>query len=284
MLNSKLKIAFSAAALLACAAATSVAVAQEYTPGEVMSPSDVETGGGTVDIIGIRPGMKCSDAQAIATKEFGEDNVKAEQTNFKLGFKGVSVWTPAFTNVFRANRRDDASAEDMTVHCTGLASGNQVVSIERTVYLGESPLNAPSIEDAKKSLIAKYGPATGAQGKAMSFMADASLYWVYRNGEKATCDIERSDARRCYVLSAGYMYDASGLEGFMNTPKEEMGIFVKAEIMGFRDDKSKTHRFEVEVVDVPRRKMAAKVDIDSLKAEAGRVHAESSKAGAMPKL
>jgi len=284
MAISKLTTALSSIILLAGVSATSITSAQEYTPGEVMSASEVETGGGTVDIIGIRPGLKCSEALEIATKAFGEDGVKPEQTNFKIGYKGVSVWTPAFTNVFRASRRDDNGAEDLTVHCTGPASGNQVVSLERTVYMGESPLNAPTIEDAKKSLIEKYGPTAGTQGKQMSFMADASLFWVYRNGSKAACDTERSDMRRCYVLSAGYTYDAGSLESHLNTSKEEMGIFVKAEITGFKNDPAKMHRFKVDVVDVPRRKMAAKVDIDSLKAEAGRVHAESNKSGAMPKL
>jgi len=280
MAISKLTTALSAITLLA---GISLASAQEYTPGEVLPPSEVETGGGVADVIGVRPGMKCSEALEIVSKSFGEDNVNPGQTNFKLGYKGVSVWTPAFTNVIRASRQDEAGSEDMTVNCTGLASGNQVISIERTVNLGESPLKAPTIDEAKKSLIGKYGPTAGQVEKTATFMPDASLYWVYRNGAKAACDPDKTDIRKCYVLTSSE-YAAHSLESFMNAPKEEMGVFVRAEIHAYRNDPSKANRFTVNIVDMPRRKMAAKVDIDSLKAEAGRVHAESNKAGAMPKL
>ncbi len=81
---------------------SSMAMAEEYKPNEILGPSSPATGAKTVDIAGLSTGIRCSEAKAVletlAQKDGADKKLEAQTMKLQMSSKGLMISTTSFDN------------------------------------------------------------------------------------------------------------------------------------------------------------------------------------------
>lgn len=275
MLSSRSFKSASTAALAAVVLTSSAAYSEEYTPVEIMPASPVRTGGRPADILGISPGMKCSEALDLLKRAYREEAVRTQHQRIQTSYKGLEVSTTPFLTEISVAADNEGTGDSIGIYCSGIAGGNQVVMLNRRLSFGSDPLDAPSVADLERSLIEKYGPQSADADRATGFY----WHWIYKDEVQIACNPRSYDCVSDSVSS----YSPQMFSNWLND-RSSRGIVITGKVEPSYDDRMKGAYLSVQVTDVARRNDAARADYDSLMAEAVRQHGLKSVSGAIPKL
>ncbi|MPR09295.1 hypothetical protein [Microvirga tunisiensis] len=264
---------------------TLMAHADDYKPVEQMSPSAVSTGGKAADIVGISPGMRCSEAEVFVRKvaedvKYGNGEPQKDTLRLQTRFKGLSVSTEEFVNRLVVSGVQPDIQTSLDVACSGFASGNQVTAVSRQLVYTKQ-WSAPAVSDLLASLKAKYGEPSGSADD----MFNTKLYfWTYRNGSQYPCENKNKSPDICGGGFFQPVYDPDSFQDFLKRDPRISEVRIVASIQTWSEEPTKVSRFGVVVNDGARTAKAAKIDSDDLFAEADRQYAAKNKPVSAPKL
>lgn len=277
-----IRCAFAAAVVGAGCATPALASEEEFTPAETLAPLQRAIDGKAADLLGIKTGMRCSEAFEILKTQYSEKAVERSGDFFSADYRGVSVTTPGVVTYMKGRSADKSGASDnLNVVCSGLASSNQVIEVSRYLDFGLDPFKAPTMVDADQNLLAKYGEPSAHAIKATG----SDIRWVYVGGKKVACDPNASstDIGSCIPASTG-PYSPDVLETYLEDPLKNEALFINAHISPNHKDPSKASSIKILILDTELRRAAVKADIASLQEEAQRRYNKESKPVAVPKF
>ena len=121
---------------------------------QTAKPTDLSYPGVNADILGIRPGMTVSQAEAIAAKNFSTKPTESI-TSLSISYRGLLVRSQPFIGsvVFKNYKTNEV----LNLFISSPATGNVVIGIDHQILLS-GITNQPLFSAVKASLIKKYGP------------------------------------------------------------------------------------------------------------------------------
>ncbi len=132
-----------------------------------------------IDVAGITPGMSADRVAGILAPSFGP--VQTVRENMGLQDQGIDVATQNYPTRMTATKGTD----DISVWFGTPTTGNAVVEATlQTIY--NNPAEAPTLEEARAKLIAKYGPPAF-DGPVMGTGEVRVLAWSYKGDKPASC-------------------------------------------------------------------------------------------------
>lgn len=175
-------------------AASAKAADENFTLVQTAKPVTRAYPGVNADVLGIRIGMPASQAEAIATRIYGKNAVKAFPLLF-FGANAVSINSQPFVSHKLFVNCTDKKCDSLALDFTSPVTGNALYHAFRKVNFDENNNVKlfPPIGAIRTSLIKKYGPLSyqhkyGPQtGQHKSPYGQLVIAWVFSKDSRIVC-------------------------------------------------------------------------------------------------
>lgn len=266
---------FALPAILACSVSHASPV-YEFTPQPRSSVAPIAYAGDPVTVLGIEPRMPVADVEKILAREFDGGNISRSTNSFGGRFNGETVQIAPFTSAIIATKRiEKGYSEDLRVYFSSPASGQRVVSVQRTLVYEEGG-SAPAFSAATAGIVGKYGaqpnPSIVPGGRQVGYAN------VTKNGKKTFCRSPGADG--CNYINA---YQAELASQYLALKDRQNGLVLTADLTRGVFSENKLGYMSIKMYDFDFAIQAAQADLEALQEASTKKMAEPNKI-AMPKL
>jgi hypothetical protein len=273
-------------ALAAILVAGSAAATDDFAVPQTVNLPAYDFKGRTVDIVGIKPGMKAEEAMAVLKERFPGEKIGGMTSS--IGNRTVS--SGSYDSLYHMWKREK---EEVNVYMTSPSSGNAVFHASRALDFWNAE-DQPDFEKTIAAFVAKYGEPS----KREEVLPDpkyvnktsktVTLMWYL--GGNGKCELTQfdnitgklSDICNTTMHKTGpsvkdYIYNPARAEVYAKTAKAGSDLVLVAK-MSNHDGSERISRMTVSFTDLKRRALTAEADIALINAEQAKF--DSVKVGA----